>query len=158
MNSLEAELASPEDFQTCRARARVERVALPKLGKAVLMRRPAPLWFVFHHCLPQTLAVRVAGQSPGTPQDPADVPKVAQWVTELLAEVMVQPRVSLTPGRDEISPDLIADEDLNYIIRWAVGEVVSEEPSSVIDLAPFRDKQTPAAARASGSNVERAAQ
>ncbi len=141
MSQSETDLASPQDFVASRnSEARVERVTLPKLGKAVLMRRPSPLWFVFHQCLPQTLAASMESSSQKAPRTPDDVGKLADWILALLSEVMVRPRVSLPPGPEEISPDLLDDSDLNFIVRWAMGEVVTEagNSSSVADLAPFR--------------------
>lgn len=156
MGQSETDIATPRDFVESRCSgAYVERVVLPKLGKAVLMRRPSPLWFVFHQCLPQTLAANMDAPSQPLLRGPAEVVKVADWITALLSEVMVRPRVSLTPGPEEVSPEVIADEDLNFIIRWAMGEVVAEgdDSSSVADLAPFRCERSSAAAGASSSHV-----
>lgn len=145
MTEHENHIATPQDFQTAHEiDRRVERVVLPKLGKTVLMRRPSPLWFIFRGQLPQSLAAATLdAQSPeggAALKSADDLQKLAGWVTELLSEVMLQPRVSLSPGPGEIPPDLIADEDLNFIIRWAMGEVTSEgrDDSSVGDLARFR--------------------
>lgn len=141
---MENHIATAQDFKTALdLDHRVERVVLPKLGKAVLMRRPSPLWFVFRGQLPQTLAVAEAvGRAEGRRSIPTaeEVQALARWVIDLLSEVMVQPRISVTPGPGEIPPDLIGDDDLNFIIRWAVGEVASEgsSPSSACGLAEFR--------------------
>ncbi|MGH9355057.1 MAG: hypothetical protein ACRD10_02910 [Terriglobia bacterium] len=156
MRQCEADIATPMDFmESRRSGTCVERVILPKLGKAVLMRRPSPLWFVFHQCLPQTLAVSMESASQAPVRGADDVTKLAGWIAALLSEVMVRPRVSLSPGPDEVSPEAIADEDLNFIIRWAMGEVVAEDDdsSSVADLAPFRCEQPSATARAGSSHV-----
>ncbi|HLI35047.1 MAG TPA: hypothetical protein VKW70_08375 [Terriglobia bacterium] len=139
-------LATPQDFKLAQELDReVHRVVLPKLGKAVLMRRPSPLWFIFRGQLPASLASRVAQANAGAPPNPPlkapeDFQRVARWVVELLEEIMVQPRVSLSPGPGEIPPDLISDEDLNFMIRWAMGEVASDggDASSAGDLARFR--------------------
>lgn len=120
---------------------RAERVVLPRLGKPVLMRRPPPLWFVFRGQLPQTLAAGAAsGASAAAPGSAEDADRVAHWISELLAEVMVEPRVSHSPGPGEIAPEMIAAEDLNFIVRWAVGEVAPGElaGSSACDLSSFR--------------------
>ncbi|HLI30078.1 MAG TPA: hypothetical protein VKV79_03130 [Terriglobia bacterium] len=157
MSQSETDLAMPQDFAASRnSEARVERVTLPKLGKPVLMRRPQPLWFVFHQCLPQTLAASMEGASHSSPPTPDDVGRLAGWILALLSEVMVRPRVSLSPGPEEISPDLISDEDLNFIIRWAMGEVVVEaaDSSSVSDLAPFCGQRSSAPSEPSSSHME----
>ena len=141
MSQRESDLATSQDFLAFRnSGASVERITLPKLGKIVLMRRPSPLWFVFHQYLPQTLAAGMDSASQKSVRAADDVGKVADWIAALLSEVMVRPRVSLSPGPEEISPDLINDADLNFIVRWAMGEVVAEDcgSSSVADLAPFR--------------------
>ena len=138
-------IASPQDFKAAlELDRRVERVVLPKLGKAVLMRRPSPLWFIFRGQLPQSLAVSAAAGKPTSSSlggVPEDAQAVARWIADLLSEVMVQPRISVSPGPGEIPPDLISDEDLSFIIRWAVGEVASEgaDGSSARDLATFRE-------------------
>src|SRR5579883_1317386 len=101
-------LATPQDFKLAQDLDRkVHRVVLPKLGKAVLMRRPSPLWFIFRGQLPASLAAKVAHTNASAPQIP---------------------------------PDLIPDEDLNFMIRWAMGEVASDggEASAEGDLARFR--------------------
>lgn len=142
---MENHIATPQDFKTAfEMDQRVERVILPKLGKPVLMRRPSPLWFVFRGQLPVTLAIAGAAAKadsyPAT-HKPEEAQSLAAWIVDLLSEVMVQPRISLSPGPDEIPPDLLADEDLNFIIRWAVGEVAREggNGSPARDLAPFRE-------------------
>lgn len=146
MTEKENHIATLEDFQAAHELdRRVERVVLPKLGKAVLMRRPSPLWFIFRGHLPQSLAASAFSlPSAGdlAPKTADDLERLAGWVTELLHEVMLQPRVSLSPGPGEIPPDLIADEDLNFIIRWAMGEVTSEgrDDSSAGGLARFRSE------------------
>ncbi|MGH9377160.1 MAG: hypothetical protein ACRD1I_00040 [Terriglobia bacterium] len=142
---MENHIATSQDFKTAfELDQRVERVVLPKLGKAVLMRRPSPLWFVFRGQLPQTLALAgTIAKADVTPiaHTPEEAQALARWVVDLLSEVMVQPRISLSPGPGEIPPDLLADEDLNFIIRWAVGEVASEgsNGSPARDLAAFRE-------------------
>lgn len=151
---MEHSIASAADFKSAMEQdRRAERVVLPRLGKPVLMRRPPPLWFIFRGQLPQTLAVGAASSAPTTAaalptssnrapavQTAEDAERVARWLGELLAEVMVEPHVSLSPGPGEIAPEMIAGEDLNFIVRWAVGEVASEElaGSAARDLTAFR--------------------
>ncbi|MGH9358557.1 MAG: hypothetical protein ACRD1O_05215 [Terriglobia bacterium] len=156
MNPSETGLARPHDFAAFRdSAAKAQRVTLPKLGKAVLLRRPSPLWFVFHQCLPQTLAAEIVGASQEPVRTAEDVAKLADWITTLLSEVMVEPRVSLHPGPEEISPDIIADEDLNFLLRWSMGEVMTEDgnSSSVSDLAPFRGERSSPASESGSSHL-----
>ncbi|HLW79355.1 MAG TPA: hypothetical protein VKU44_07125, partial [Terriglobia bacterium] len=134
-------------------------VVLPKLGRAVLMRRPTPMWFIFRGRLPQSLAVRafpsaaspaVAGPD-GVAANPAEeLALLADWIFALLEEVMAAPRVALDPGPDEISPDVLDSEDVNFIIRWAYGET---GPGGEDGLEGFRGQRTDAAPGASGSRV-----
>jgi hypothetical protein len=162
----ENHLATPEDFrQAAQAhQAQPERIVLPRLGRAVLMRRPSPMWFVFRGRLPQSLAIRafpgVAGSSDLAPSlDGAagasgnaaeELKLLADWILTLLEEVMVSPRVSLEPRADEISPDLLDAEDVNFIIRWAYGEVGSDARD---DLVAFRPERQAVAGGAGGGDV-----
>lgn len=140
---MENHIATAEDFRSAlSAERRVERVTLPKLCKPVLMRRPSPLWFIFRGQLPQTLAVSAVGSTAAhAAESEEDAHKLACWIMDLLSEVMVQPRISLSPGPGEIPPDLISDEDLDFIIRWAVGEVATDgsDAPSAGDLGSFRE-------------------
>ncbi|HKS97518.1 MAG TPA: hypothetical protein VJV74_15495 [Terriglobia bacterium] len=162
----ENHLATPEDFRQAALAHQnpPERVVLPQLGRAVLLRRPTPMWFVFRGRLPQSLAVRafpglaVPGET-GSNTDRAvgasgnaveELTLLADWILTLLEEVMVSPRVSLQPDAGEISPDLLDSEDVNFIIRWAYGEVGSGARD---DLVPFRAERQPAAAGAGGGDV-----
>ena len=156
-------IASAADFRTAAAASKSppERVVLPKLGKAVLMRRPAPMWFIFRGRLPQSLAIRAFPQAlgpggAGAGSDSAgasaleELALLADWIIALLEEVLVEPRVSRDPGPDEITPEMLDAEDVNFIIRWAYGEVGSEARD---DLAPFRPERPVAAAGAGGADV-----
>ncbi|MGH9358070.1 MAG: hypothetical protein ACRD06_02615 [Terriglobia bacterium] len=141
---MENHIATPQDFKSAQdLDRRVERVVLPKLRKAVLLRRPSPLWFAFRGQLPQSLAVTAAAPDrvqPPVIQNPEGAQALTNWILDLLTEVMVEPRISLSPGPGEIPPELISDEDLTFILRWAVGEVATEglDDPSVRDLATFR--------------------
>jgi len=137
-------LATPEDFERA-AEAREsqpERVVLPKLGKAVLLRRPSPVWFVFRGRLPQSLAARIADQGAisgaervATAQDMAEL---ADWIIAILQETLLEPRISLNPGPGEIPPELLDIEDVNFILRWAYGELRTEGEGGVASLDSFR--------------------
>jgi len=156
-------IASAADFRTAAAASKSppERAVLPKLGKAVLMRRPAPMWFIFRGRLPQSLAIRASPQAlgpggAGAGSDSAgasaleELALLADWIIALLEEVLVEPRVSRDPGPDEITPEMLDAEDVNFIIRWAYGEVGSDARD---DLAAFRPERPVAAARAGGPDV-----
>lgn len=145
---LENNIATRKDFEAAHeASRRVERVILPKLGKAVLLRRPAPLWFIFHGALPKSLAVaaisgKKCSSGPQCAAGPEDLELLARWIVALLGEVVVQPRVSLSPGPDEIPPEAIEDADLQFILRFAMGEVAGDGADSPTagGLARFRNE------------------
>ncbi len=154
-------VASADDFRRAvdGRLAPPEPIFLPKLGKAVLLRKPLPLWFVFRGRLPQSLAVRAvpaaALHSPsGNPAE--ELVAMADWILTLLREVFVEPRVSMNPQEGEISPDWLDLEDVNFIIRWAYGEVAAEgSPASNgnSDLATFRGGSGSSVAGAGGRNL-----
>ncbi|HEV2492154.1 MAG TPA: hypothetical protein VG204_03685 [Terriglobia bacterium] len=159
-------LATSEDFrQAAQAHQNPpERVVLPQLGRAVLMRRPPPMWFIFRGRLPQSLAIRAFPGVTGLGDSQAgmdgavgasgraveELTLLADWILTLLEEVMVSPRVSLQPGVGEISPDWLDSDDVNFIIRWAYGEVGSEARD---DLVPFRPERPATAGGAGGGDV-----
>src|SRR5579885_3625428 len=118
---------------------------VPKLSVAIVSPRvDAPGKFVvsqlYRAYQAQALTMPFSREKPTTLKAPEDFQHLARWIVELLEEIMVQPRVSLSPGPGEIPPDLIPDEDLNFMIRWAMGEVASDggEASAEGDLARFR--------------------
>jgi len=143
-------VASVEDFQTAaQARGTPERLTLPKSGLKVVLRRPNPMWFLFHGLLPASLAARVEGGQARI-ESVEDLRVLADWMVPLLTEVFVEPRLALEPGPGSISPDLLDLDDATFVIRWAVGEVASEAGS---DLASFRDERSSAASGAGSRNV-----
>lgn len=142
-------VASAEDFQlAARERGEPERIVLPKSGLKVMLRRPSPMWFLFHGLLPASLAARVEGRQTRM-ESIEDIRTLADWMVPLLREVFVQPRLQLEPGPGEISPDLLDVEDASFVIRWAVGEVA--EGSG--DLASFRDEPGPSTGGPGGGDV-----
>ena len=142
-------VASVQDFQSAaQARGTPERLTLPKSGLKVVLRRPNPMWFLFHGLLPASLASRVAGGEARI-ESVEDLRALADWMVPLLSEVFVEPRLTLEPGLGSISPDLLDLEDATFVVRWAVGEVASEAG----DLAAFCDERTSLAAGAGGRDV-----
>lgn len=142
-------VASAEDFElAAQERGEPERIVLPKSGLKVILRRPSPMWFLFHGLLPASLAARVEGGQTHI-ESTDEIRALADWMVPLLREVFVQPRLKLEPGPGEISPDLLDLEDASFVIRWAVGEVA--EASG--DLASFRDEPGPAQSSPGGRNV-----
>lgn len=177
----ESYISKPDDFKK-RAesdrRARAERVVLPKSGLTVLLARPSTRWFLFHQRLPTSLAAHAhvgavrpdelqSGPLPSGGETPLlqhdDARELAEWVVALVQKTVVEPRLSLNPGPGEISPDWLSEEDVDFIIRYAVGEVVALTPEASPtgkgergeggDLAPFRREREPSAAGPGGGNV-----
>jgi len=147
-------IARAEDFRQAAEAQRAEgqapeRLKLPKSALQVVLRRPSLMWFLFHGHLPVSLAARQSGaggnESPF--QNAEEFVEFSKWIVDLLSEAFVSPRLSLTPGADDISPEWLAEEDVNFIIRWALGEVVGSgsADSSPHDLAQFRGKAAGAA-------------
>jgi hypothetical protein len=145
-------VAKPEDFRRAAESRKAEtqaaeRVMLPESRHAVMLRRPTPMWFLFHGHLPMSLAARQSapkhqGAAGGAAaiQTAEELAEFSSWIVELLSEVFVRPRLSLNPGAEEISPEWLPEEDVNFIIRWAVGEVATD-PDQIgagHDLAEFR--------------------
>jgi hypothetical protein len=152
-------LATSEDFErAAEAReSRPERVVLPKLGKAVLLRRPSPVWFVFRGRLPQSLAARIADQGAMVGAERVataqDVAELADWIVAILQETVLEPRISLNPGPGEIPPELLDIEDVNFILRWAYGELRTESEGSAASLDSFRAEREPAGVGPGGRDV-----
>jgi hypothetical protein len=138
-----------------------ERIVLPKSGLAVILRRPKPLAFtLFAARLPSSLAARV--QSAGAGPDPAsaeDLVALSRFWIGVLEQMFVQPKLSLMPGPHEIHPTWIPNEDANFLIRWAVGEITSpglqagQGGEGSIDLAPFCAQPQPPVSGAGGGDV-----
>lgn len=142
-------VASAEEFQlAAQERGEPERIVLPRSGLKVMLRRPSPMWFLFHGLLPASLAARVEGGQTHI-ENTEDIRALADWMVPLLREVFVQPRLQLEPGPGEISPDLLDLEDASFVIRWAVGEVADTSG----DLASFRDEHGPSAGGTGGGDV-----
>jgi hypothetical protein len=138
-----------------------ERIVLPKSGFAVILRRPKPVAFtLFTARLPSSLAARLQAGGMGT--DPAsveDLVALSRFWTGVFDEMFVEPKLSLTPGPHEIHPTWIPNEDANFLIRWAVGEITSADlhadpgGEGSIDLAPFCTQREPLVTGASGGDV-----
>lgn len=161
----ENNIASAEDFKKAAEASRFEealRVILPKSGLAVKLRRPKPIWMLFHGRLPSSLAARVSESGGVKPETAHELADLARWMTTLLTEVFVEPRLGSPavpavpshgpPARAaEIDPAWLDQEDVNFVIRWAGGEV---EPDGA-SLAPFRRERGTAPAGAGSGNLSR---
>jgi hypothetical protein len=134
-------IATAEDFKKLAEEGAFEppeRVVLPKCGFGIIMRRPRPVAFALYGgTLPTSLARTTPCSPPyqGGEQGVVErytreeIVAIAKFWTEMLTRAIVQPKLSLTPGPDEIHPNWIPPEDQAFIIRWMVGEVEGIEPS-----------------------------
>jgi hypothetical protein len=142
-------LASAADFRALASEncfGEPERVQLPKCGLAVMLRRPkAAAFALVRHGLPTAVAAALMGQDAET-RDFADLPPdeqrekilaISAFWHRMMTRMFVSPGLSLTPGPDEISPDWIPEEDVEFLMRWARGEVASDGS----DLVTFRGKR-----------------
>jgi hypothetical protein len=138
-----------------------ERIVLPKSGLAVILRRPKPVAFtLFAARLPSSLAARLQGGGAGAdPASPEDLVALSRFWTGVLEQMFVQPKLSLMPGPHEIHPTWIPNEDANFLIRWAVGEITSAGLQAgpggegSVDLAPFCAQPEPPFTGAGGGDV-----
>ncbi len=107
------------------------RVVLPKSGLAVLLRPPNALRaLLIGHELSKIQSL-----------DDATVEEKKRF-TELLVtavkDVLVEPRLSLTPGVSEISPNWLPEEDAQFLINWGLGL-----PATSRDAQQFPGKSGP---------------
>ncbi len=107
--------AKPEDFKKRAEECNPpERVVLPKSGLAVLLRRP--------NALKALLISNELGKIPAL--DDATVEERQQFIALLMDSVnsvLVSPRLSLLPGRGEIDPNWLPEEDAQFLINWGLG-------------------------------------
>jgi len=81
----------------------------------------------------------MSGAEPAaTAQDVADL---ADWLIAILQETVLEPRISLSPKPGEIPPELLDIEDVNFILRWAYGELRTEGEGSIASLDSFRSER-----------------
>lgn len=118
-----------------------QRVVLQSSGLAVMLRRPTTAYFALRGLpLPQSVAAasaqeRGAGFTPATGE-------FASRMVDLLKLAFVSPRLALEPGPDEISPNWIDQQDMIFLFKYLVGEVLWGGQ----DLRTFRGEREPGAA------------
>ncbi len=151
-------------------RAHEQMVTLPS-GAVFELRQPSLGFRLTHLGLVQSIAAKMqAGGNDRGPQGAAlqddEAKRLVQVYYDILCEVCVNPRVSLSPPvgaihESPLHPDDIRLEDAVFIARWAGGEVT---PDGSGDLARFHRRKSDHAApdRAGGGDVrpvaERAAE
>jgi hypothetical protein len=148
----ENHLATAADFRRAaeaEAFGEPERVALPKRGLAVMIRRPRAAWFALQGVgLPAERVVRVEqrqkveelkvqelkaqpdstriSSTVDSSTQLEDKVRFANFWAETFKRMFVAPKLSLNPGRDEIHPSWIPDEDQEFLFGWALGVVGSD--------------------------------
>ena len=98
------------------AAAEVVELPLPS-GMVISARRPGPMQFAAWDRLPVLMAMD--GESAGPTTD-GEALEIAGFLRELLIYCCVAPRVSMTPGEDEIHPRDLPEKDWLYIVRWGM--------------------------------------
>jgi hypothetical protein len=119
-------------------------VSLPgsrKKNKKVLLRRPRPGYYVRNlQPVPQSVAVQVQGAESTQPDRDELAARAKFWV-KLLTDTFVRPRlVAGAPGKGEICPLDLFDEDFIFIRKWVAGEIAADGS----DLAAFRPAESAA--------------
>lgn len=96
-------------------------------GMTIRARRPDPAQLLMWGHLPLGLAAETsrsepgpAGTPSGTGPDTEHTLASISFARELLLWCVVTPRLSLTPGADEIHPRDIPLDDALFILRWAM--------------------------------------
>lgn len=116
-----------------------ERIQLPASGLVVIIRRPRAAYFALQGLpLPQSVAARSAGSAERQWSDD-EAREMAAKVVDLFSHAFVSPKLSLTPGSDEINPNWLLPEDVNFLFRLLVGEVLSGGR----DLGRFHREERP---------------
>jgi hypothetical protein len=121
-------IALAEEFRKAAERTNPpERVVLPKSGLAVLLRRPTTfaVWMLDQR-LAELQSPVASGQLPEgeTGNRQPATGNYVQWrdtVRRAVEEAMVQPKLSLTPGPNEIHPSWLPEEDQVFVLRWVRG-------------------------------------
>jgi len=125
-------IASPEDFRKLADEKNPpERVVLPKSGLAVLLRRPTTfaVWMLDQKL--EDLGSRIQDSGPAAePKSQIPNPKsYLEWrnlIRAAVEQAFVQPKLSLTPGPNEIHPSWLPEEDQVYVLRWIRGLIAPD--------------------------------
>jgi len=133
-----------------------EAVDLPlPSGMTIRARRPGPAFLAAHGKLPLSLASRVLEEEDRVRQEPREqaeeVQAFALFLRDLLLFCVVEPSISLTPGPEQVHPRDIANEDVDYIVAWAM------RGSEAGSLEAFRRKRNDGPAGSHRAEVPSAA-
>src|SRR5690242_16808397 len=127
--------STPADFERVFREQSAEYVPLPS-GLTVLAYRPSPEWWARHRdTLPMGLAAN--GQEAPTPDSDTDsqaLVELAKWTLDIILEIVLEPKLSLTPQAGELHPNRILNKDLEHLLHYATGRVSADGR----DLTAFR--------------------
>jgi hypothetical protein len=102
------------------ARAEAEELPLPS-GMVILARRPDGAQLAVWGHLPMQLAAAAVKAGETLPiLTPDQTMDLLRFYRELLTYCLVDPRISLTPGENEIHPRDVCAGDWDFIVRWAM--------------------------------------
>jgi len=128
------------------ARKEAVELELPS-GMVILARRPTPGELAMWGGLPLSLAVAAREGSDGAALSDEDVVAAHEFMRTVLINAVVEPRISLTPGPEEIHPREIPGPDWQFIVNWATR---AEEARN---LESFRGERPDAGGRGDGESV-----
>lgn len=137
-----------------KARQQAVEEAKPLLlpsGITVLARRPGPALLASYSRMPTGLAMIANGEEGGAAAADAGI-ESAKFLYDLLTTCVVSPVISTTGGVGTIHPKNLPDQDVTYIMGWALrGEEAAR-------LATFRRERTDGNAGGNGEGIRTAAE
>ena len=79
-----------------------------------------------------------------------ELKEFTHWLLELVMQAVVEPKIALNPGPNEIDPNDIDEADQNYIERYARGEISADGQ----DLGMFPRKPADASGGTGSDDVQ----
>jgi hypothetical protein len=116
-------------------------------GMKILARRPGPGDLAVWGGLPLSLASAADKKTDPASMSDQDVLDTAGFMRDLLVYCVIEPRISLSPGPEEIHPRDIPSEDWQFIVQWAMR---AEEARG---LESFRGRRSDAGDSGDGQSV-----
>jgi len=135
--------AKPEDFRKAfENREEVVRLVLPKCGLPVLARRLSPLRVL--------LTGKKMEEAKGLADAAARTMAFSDIMLASIQQILVQPRLSLTPTPNQIDPNLVPLEEGTFLFDWGLG-LIGDDGKPFSDF--FRARGEPAATSAGGGEL-----
>ena len=112
-------VTNPKDWA---GKQKTESIILPS-GAVVQVKTSKMRYIMASNLLPYDLLIRVQSNKADSPEDRGELMKAAQRLFELIAKIVVEPKIIITgePGEDEISILDIPDEDISYLRGYILG-------------------------------------